>query len=133
MGLIEDIAQLMLREGEIKAQEGRERIAADEEQRQAKHRALKMTLKYLATYGPYFIPGAGIIPALVKTGISVAGSQIPTSSSSPQIMMHNPSVNRWDEGPADQFDRIRRSYMDPLPSRQTVPPWDIPWDEEGVG
>lgn len=71
MGLIEDIAQLMLREGEIKAQEGRERIAAEEEQRQNKHRALKMTLKALATIGPYFIPGVGpFIGPLVNAGMA---------------------------------------------------------------
>lgn len=57
--LIEQIADLMLREGDINAQEQRERIAAEEETRQGKHRVLRNTLKALATYGPMFIPGIG--------------------------------------------------------------------------
>lgn len=59
MSIIEQIADLMLREGEIKAQQAREKVAADEELRQNKHRKLKMTLKALATFGPMFIPGVG--------------------------------------------------------------------------
>jgi hypothetical protein len=74
MSIIDDIAQLMLREGDINAQRQREIIAAQEEQRQSKHRALKMTLKALATFGPYFIPGAGIVPAIGRFGASMAGN-----------------------------------------------------------
>ncbi len=74
MSIIDQIAELMLREGDIKAQQARERIAAEEEQRQSKHRFLKGTLKALATFGPYFIPGAGIIPSLTKMGMSVGGN-----------------------------------------------------------
>jgi hypothetical protein len=74
MSLIDQITELMLREGEIKAQEGRERIAAEEEKRQAKHRLLRNTLKAIATFGPYFIPGAGIVPAIGRFGASAAGN-----------------------------------------------------------
>jgi len=60
MSLIQDIAEMMLREGDIKAQEARERIAAEEEKRQAKHRLLKNTLKGIAMFGPMFLPGGGL-------------------------------------------------------------------------
>lgn len=57
MSTVRDIIDLMLREGEIKAQQAREYHAAQEELRQNKHRKLKMTLKALATFGPMFLPG----------------------------------------------------------------------------
>ena len=64
MSLIQDIAELMLREGEIKGQAAREQIAEQEEMRQAKHRLLKNTLKGLAMFGPMFLPGGQLWGAL---------------------------------------------------------------------
>lgn len=76
MSQIDQIIQLMLRQGDIDAQEQRERIAADEERRQAKHRVLKTTLKYLAQYGPMFIPGVGpYIGAGVNMGMQAANNR----------------------------------------------------------
>jgi hypothetical protein len=60
MSLIHDIAELLLREGEIKGQAAREQIAEQEEMRQSKHRLLKNTLKGLAMFGPMFLPGGGL-------------------------------------------------------------------------
>jgi hypothetical protein len=71
MAITDQIIEIMLRQGELAAQQQREKIAAEEEQRQSKHRLLKNTLKAIATFGPYFIPGAGIIPALGRTGIGI--------------------------------------------------------------
>jgi hypothetical protein len=68
MSLIEDIANLMLREGEIKGQAAREQIAEQEEMRQSKHRLLKNTLKGLAMFGPMFLPGGGLWGALSGGG-----------------------------------------------------------------
>src|SRR6185369_1404716 len=79
MAITDQIIEIMLRQGELAAQQQRERIAAEEEQRQSKHRLLKNTLKAIATFGPYFIPGAGIIPALTKAGVSVAASRVGAS------------------------------------------------------
>ena len=64
MSIIDQIAELMLREGDIKGQQARERIAAEEEQRQAKHRVLKNTLKGIALgLITYYTGGAGTGPA----------------------------------------------------------------------
>lgn len=76
MGLIEEIAALMLKEGEAKGQQAKLDIAKQEEERQRKHRLLKMTLKGLATFGPLFIPGGGIVPALGRTGMGVGGNML---------------------------------------------------------
>ncbi len=68
MNAIDMIYDAMLREGEIKAQQAREKIAADEELRNSKHRKLKMTLKALAQFGPMFIPGLGPLGGLFAGG-----------------------------------------------------------------
>ena len=112
MSLIEQIAELMMREGDIKAQEQREIIASQEEQRQAKHRTLKNILKFAATVGPYFIPGAGIVPALTRVGVSAAGSRIPTSLGRVPAGL---GFNQFS-GPMGHNDW-----------------YQTPWDEEGVG
>ncbi len=77
MSVIDNIMDLMLREGEIKAQQAREKIAADEELRNSKHRKLKMTLKALAQFGPMFIPGIGPLAGLgIGVGQNVARNTI---------------------------------------------------------
>ena len=84
MSIIDNITELMLRQGDIAAQQAREKVAEQEEQRRNKHRILKGTLKALAMFGPYFIPGAGIIPAIggmnpaigqIGAGIGAAASR----------------------------------------------------------
>lgn len=74
MSIIHDIAELMLREGDIKAQEQREIVAADEERRQNKwyNRPLRTTLKALATVAPLFIPGMGPFGSLLGAGAGEA-------------------------------------------------------------
>jgi predicted anti-sigma-YlaC factor YlaD len=65
MAVTDNIMQLMLAEGQVRAQQARERIAQQELERQHKDRWRRWTLQALATVGPYalgFIPGVG--PAL---------------------------------------------------------------------
>lgn len=71
MSIIDNITDLMLRQGDINAQMQREKIAAEEEQRRNKHRNWKMTLKALATFGPMFLPG-GPLAGLLGSGIGMS-------------------------------------------------------------
>lgn len=88
MSQIDQIIQLMLRQGDIDAQEQRERIAADEERRQAKHRVLKTTLKYLAQYGPMFIPGVGpFAGAAIGAGVGAADRAFLDPATNPDILV----------------------------------------------
>jgi len=119
MSLIEDITALMLREGDIKAQEGRERIAAEEEQRQAKHRLLKNTLKGLALAAiTYYTGGVGTGPAAKamfgggKTTDLTGGGNVGTS---PGRVPAGLGYSTF-AGPMTRNDW-----------------YQIPWDEEGIG
>jgi len=113
MSLIHDIAELLLREGEIKGQAAREQIAEQEEMRQSKHRLLKNTLKGLAMFGPMFIPGGGIVPALSHASrvASVATKLAPLAGTIPAGLGYSQFA-----GPMTRDDWYR-----------------TPWDEEGIG
>lgn len=143
MSIIHDIAELMLREGDIKAQEQREIVAADEERRQNKwyNRPLRTTLKALATVAPLFIPGGPLAGVFGDKWAHLADSPYDKwlasilndpAGASPNLGA-SPGHMPAGLGYTQFFGPMTRGQF-PLDARQTVPFSMIPpWDEEGIG
>lgn len=127
--LIDQIAELMLREGELKGQAAREQIAMDEEKRQAKHRVLRNTLKTLAGFAPLFIPGAPLAGVLGEKWANLGASPfekylmaLNTTAGTESLL--KPLAGRVPSGLG--YTR----FFGPIGKDDW---YQTPWDEEGIG